>query len=70
MNRIKKIYCYLTKLKHTAIRIRNEEPDIPGLPDQNFDWEEIILLLYLGSMLLLAATMMLIYSIMSSLVGL
>ena len=42
MNRIKRIYCYLAKFKHATIRIRTEEPDMLGLLDQNFDWEESI----------------------------
>ena len=39
---VKRIYCYLAKFKHATIRIRTEEPDVSGLPDQNFDWEESI----------------------------
>ena len=42
MDRVKRIYCYLVKSKHTTIRVRTEDPDMLGLPDQNFDWEESI----------------------------
>ena len=42
MDRVKRIYCYLAKFKHATIRIRTEEPDMPGLLDQNFDREESI----------------------------
>ena len=34
---VKRIYCYLATFKHAGVRIRTEEPDMSGLPDQNFD---------------------------------
>ena len=42
MDRVKRIYSYLSKFKHATIRIRTEEPDLSSLPDQVFDWEESI----------------------------
>ena len=42
MDRVKRIYSYLSKFRHATIRIRTEEPDLSGLPDQAFDWEESI----------------------------
>ena len=42
MNRIKRIYCYLAKFKHATVRIRTKEPDMFGLPNQDFDQEESI----------------------------
>jgi len=38
MERIKRIYGYLAKMKHGVIRIRVSEPDYSDLPDQDFDW--------------------------------
>ena len=38
IDRIKRVYSYLAKMKHATIRIRTEEPDLSGLPDQVFDW--------------------------------
>ena len=42
IERIKRIYFYLSKFKHATIRIRTEEPSMSGLPDQAFDWEKSI----------------------------
>ena len=42
MDRIKRVYSYLAKMKHATIRIRTEEPDLSGLPDQVFDWEKSV----------------------------
>jgi len=42
MDRVKRIYSYLSKFKHATIRIRTKEPDLSGLPNQAFDWEESI----------------------------
>ena len=37
MDRVKRIYSYLSKFKHATIRIRTKEPDLSGLPNQVFD---------------------------------
>ena len=42
MDRVKRIYSFLAKFKHAAIRIRIEELDMTGLPIQAFNWEEFI----------------------------
>ena len=42
MDRVKIIYSCLSKFKDATIRIRTEEPDLSGLPDQSLDWEESI----------------------------
>ncbi|KAL7580434.1 hypothetical protein ACA910_004455 [Epithemia clementina (nom. ined.)] len=36
--RVKKIFGYLSKTKHYAIRFRTDEPDYSSLPDQDYDW--------------------------------
>ena len=41
-DRIRRVYSYLAKMKHATIRIRTEEPDLSGLPDQVFDWEKSV----------------------------
>ena len=38
LERAKRVYGYLAKMKHAVIRVRTEEPDFSGLPDQDFDW--------------------------------
>jgi len=38
MERVKRIYGYLAKMKSAAIRIRTSEPDYSALPEQDFDW--------------------------------
>jgi hypothetical protein len=38
LNRFKKIYGYLLKIKQTSIRVRTEEPDFSDLPDNVHDW--------------------------------
>ena len=38
LERAKRVYGYLAKMKHAVIRVRTEEPDFSGLPNQNFDW--------------------------------
>ena len=42
IDRVKRIYSYLFKFKHTTIRIRAEEPDLSGLPNQVFEREQSI----------------------------
>jgi Reverse transcriptase (RNA-dependent DNA polymerase) len=38
LERLKRIYGYLSKMRHAAIRIRTEEPDYSDLPDLEPDW--------------------------------
>ena len=42
MDRAKRVCSCLAKFKNAAIRVRAEEPDMSGLPDQALDWEESI----------------------------
>ena len=42
LERVKRIYGYLAKMKHSAIRIRTDEPDYSELPDQEFDWSKTV----------------------------
>lgn len=42
IDRVKRIYSYLSKFKHETIIIHVEEPDMSGLRDQVFYWEESI----------------------------
>ena len=36
LDRVKRIYSYVTKMKHSTIRVRTEEPDFSGLPDEPY----------------------------------
>ena len=38
LDRLRRIYGYLSKMKHAVVRIRTSEPDYSDLPDQQFDW--------------------------------
>jgi hypothetical protein len=38
LERAKSVYGYLAKMKHTVIRVRTEEPDYSGVPEQEYDW--------------------------------
>jgi hypothetical protein len=38
LERIKRIYGYLSKMRHAALRVRTDEPDYSAIPDQDFDW--------------------------------
>ena len=39
LNRVKRIYGYLSKFKHGTIRIRTEIPDYSDAPDRTYDWD-------------------------------
>ena len=39
IDRVKRIYSYLSKFKHATIRIRTEEPYLSSLPDQASEQE-------------------------------
>jgi hypothetical protein len=38
LERAKRVYCYLAKMRHSTIRVRTDEPDYSGLPEQDNDW--------------------------------
>ena len=38
MDRVKRIYGYLSKMRHATIRIRTEEPDFSSIPKKHYDW--------------------------------
>jgi Reverse transcriptase (RNA-dependent DNA polymerase) len=42
MDRVKRIYGYLSKMRHASIRIRVEEPDYSDIPDFQYDWSQTI----------------------------
>ena len=42
LDRVKKIYGYLSKMRQAVIRIRTDEPDFSGLPSAEFDWEKTV----------------------------
>ncbi len=39
LDRVKRICGYLSKMRHSAIRIRTEEPDYSDIPRTEYDWE-------------------------------
>ena len=42
LERVKRIYGYLSKMKHAKIRVRIEEPDYSGLPNFEYDWSRTV----------------------------
>jgi Reverse transcriptase (RNA-dependent DNA polymerase) len=42
LDRAKRIYGYLSKMRHAAIRIRTEEPDYSDIPDFQYDWSKSV----------------------------
>ena len=42
LERVKRVYGYLAKMRHAALRIRTGEPDYSGLPEQHFDWAQSV----------------------------
>jgi hypothetical protein len=38
LNRLKRIYGYLSKMRYASIRVRTEEPDYSDLPEHTVDW--------------------------------
>ena len=42
LDRAKRIYGYLYKFRHGAIRIRTAEPDYSALPDKHYEWEHSV----------------------------
>ena len=39
LDHVKRIYGYLSKMRHGVIRVRTEEPDYSDLPHKSYDWE-------------------------------
>ena len=39
LERVKRIYSYITKMKHATIRVRTEEPDFSALPSEPYKWD-------------------------------
>jgi hypothetical protein len=42
LERLKRIYGYLSKMRHACIRVRTEEPDYSDLPDLKPDWSRSV----------------------------
>jgi hypothetical protein len=42
MDRVRRVYGYLSKMKDAAIRVRTDEPDYSSLPEQEFDWAQSV----------------------------
>jgi Reverse transcriptase (RNA-dependent DNA polymerase) len=42
LDRCKRIYGYLSKMRHAVVRIRVEEPDYSALPNKIYDWEQSV----------------------------
>ena len=42
LDRVKRIYGYLSKMRNAVIRIRTDEPDFSGLPTVEYDWEKTV----------------------------
>ena len=42
LDRVKRIYGYLAKMRHAKIRIRTDEPDYSDLPIPSYDWSESV----------------------------
>jgi hypothetical protein len=38
LNRLRRIYGYLSKMRYASIRVRTEDPDYYDLPDNSHDW--------------------------------
>jgi hypothetical protein len=38
-DQVKRIYGYHSKMRHSAIQIRTEEPDYSDIPRTEYDWE-------------------------------
>jgi hypothetical protein len=42
LDRVKRVYAYLSKMRHAAIRVRIEEPDYSDIPDFDYDWSKTV----------------------------
>ena len=38
LQRAKRVYCYLAKMRHAMIRVRTDEPDYSAIPEPVYDW--------------------------------
>ena len=41
MDRVKRIYGYLSKMRHAVIQFHTDEPDFSAYPKQKYDWTRI-----------------------------
>ena len=42
LERVKRIYGYLSKMRNAVIRVRTDEPDFSGLPTAEYDWKNTV----------------------------
>ena len=42
LDRVKRVYGYLSKMRHATIRIRTEEPNYSDIPDVQYDWARTV----------------------------
>ncbi len=42
LDRAKRIYGYLAKMRHAGIRVRTDEPDYSDIPDFEYDWSKSV----------------------------
>jgi hypothetical protein len=42
LERVQRVYGYLSKMRHAAIRIRTDEPDYTDIPDSQYDWTRTV----------------------------
>jgi hypothetical protein len=42
LDRVKRVYGYLSKMRHGMIRVRTDEPDYSDIPDFEYDWSKSI----------------------------
>jgi len=42
LERLKRIYGYLSKMRYASIRIRTDEPDYSDIVDPNYDWSQTV----------------------------
>ena len=39
LERLKRVYSYITKMKHGTIRVRTEDPNFSALPSEPYKWD-------------------------------
>ena len=42
LERLRRIYGYLSKMRFAAIRLRTEEPDYSDIPEHEYDWSNSV----------------------------
>ena len=52
MDRLKRIYSYAIRTKDYAVRFRTDQPDYSFLPDQDFDWTYLYMVMSKRSFLM------------------